>query len=109
MNQEIKANWVAALRSGDYKQGAGKLRAVSNNFCCLGVLCDLAVKEGVGEWELYMLDGSVYKFGRYTGSPSDKLHEWANLPMSSVGILTKMNDQQGKSFNEIADYIEENL
>lgn len=50
MNPEIKARWVAALRSGDYKQGEGTLRRVDGTVthCCLGVLCELAVQDGVG-------------------------------------------------------------
>jgi hypothetical protein len=44
MNQEIKAAWVSALRSGEYEQGEAALQ-VGNKFCCLGVLCDIAVKQ----------------------------------------------------------------
>lgn len=43
MNPEIKAKWVAALRSGDYEQGRGYLHR--GGFCCLGVACDLFIKE----------------------------------------------------------------
>ena len=32
--------WVAALRSGNYKQGRGQLR-VNDEYCCLGVLCTI--------------------------------------------------------------------
>lgn len=32
---------ATALRSGKYEQGQGKLRSNHNEFCCLGVLCDL--------------------------------------------------------------------
>lgn len=46
MNAEIKAQWTAALRSGEYEQGCGLLRRGSE-YCCLGVLCDLAVKAGI--------------------------------------------------------------
>ena len=49
MNPEVKAKWLDALRSGRYRQGVGGL-LTEGKFCCLGVLCDLAVKEGVGEW-----------------------------------------------------------
>lgn len=49
MNPEIKTEWLAALRSGEYKQETGILRA-RGGFCCLGVLCDLYVKKGIGEW-----------------------------------------------------------
>ena len=50
MDAEIKAQWVAALRSGDYRQAKGNLRVDTSTgvgYCCLGVLCDLAEKAGV--------------------------------------------------------------
>lgn len=50
MDQIIKEQWVAALRSGDYTQGQNRLTIFDpkgNRFdCCLGVLCDLAVQAG---------------------------------------------------------------
>lgn len=37
------AEWVAALRSGKYKQAKKKLHnSRTGGFCCLGVACDLA-------------------------------------------------------------------
>src|ERR1044071_1366611 len=52
MNDDIKAEWVAALRSGDYVQGNGRLRFYDGrkdqeSYCCLGVLCVLAQAAGV--------------------------------------------------------------
>ena len=47
MKAEIKKLWTDALRSGEYKQGYGMLRSKEDEFCCLGVLCELAVKAGV--------------------------------------------------------------
>ena len=48
MNQDVKDQWLTALRSGDYEQGTRSgLHSRDNKFCCLGVLCDLAVKAGV--------------------------------------------------------------
>ncbi len=45
MKPEIKAKWVAALRSGEYEQTQGQLREETiggkTSFCCLGVLCNL--------------------------------------------------------------------
>src|SRR5262249_36155352 len=41
MNPAVKKLWVAALRSGDYVQGRGRLRNADYSFCCLGVLCNL--------------------------------------------------------------------
>jgi hypothetical protein len=60
MNQDVKKMWLEALRSGEYEQTKGKLHrtevddvdeeeGITVGYCCLGVLCDLAVKEGVAE------------------------------------------------------------
>lgn len=38
----IKEKWIAALKSGEYKQGTGCLRDADDNYCCLGVLGDIA-------------------------------------------------------------------
>jgi hypothetical protein len=47
MNQEIKARWVAALRDPSKKQGKNYLRNGWGNQCCLDVLCELAVADGI--------------------------------------------------------------
>lgn len=47
---EARAAWSAALRSGEYAQGQLQLRR-GDEFCCLGVACDLYQRlEGVGQW-----------------------------------------------------------
>ena len=38
MRADVKAKWVAALRSGDYKQGKGTLLDKDNEYCCLDAL-----------------------------------------------------------------------
>lgn len=51
MNDEVKKMWLDALRSGKYKQGSEVLHrndpTGEERFCCLGVLCDIAVKHNV--------------------------------------------------------------
>lgn len=50
MKPEIKKLWIDALLSGEYQQGTGFLCQMTENgpeFCCLGVLTDLAIKSGV--------------------------------------------------------------
>lgn len=42
--------WIAALRSGEYRQVSGMLHGFGG-YCCLGVASDLAIKDGVGSWE----------------------------------------------------------
>lgn len=50
LDTTFKEEWLAALESGDYVQGIGQLRDDTDQFCCLGVACDLAVKKGLGQW-----------------------------------------------------------
>jgi hypothetical protein len=95
MDQNLKEDWVKALRSGEYKQGEDLLyRSETDSYCCLGVLCKVAGKDLYAE----NIPPQGYGYG------------WLDtiLP-TGVGIFTEMNDIQGKSFNEIADYIEANL
>lgn len=132
MNPDIKAEWVAALRSGDYLQGRGQLHSFILNddgskesrFCCLGVLSDLAVKAGACD----TVDlGNQIGFGRSrgTGTLPHEVREWAGLdedmgnPHVQGHALTEWNDGVGcncascneakrnsRSFSEIADAIE---
>lgn len=108
MNPEIKAQWIAALRSGTYLQGVGALH-VNGDYCCLGVLCDLHAKAGLGTWN-----------GHYYGNRVDLLPEfvaeWADLSISpeiNDVQLVDLNDGVGgyeqRTFDEIADLIEEFL
>jgi len=66
MNKNISRQWTAALRSGEYKQGQGMLRNDGGDYCCLGVLCDLARKAGVlGEWQSLEGGGPPWGAGMY--------------------------------------------
>ena len=110
MNQEIKTKWVAALRSGEYKQTKSVLTN-GKGFCCLGVLCKVSQQEGGIGIEQNLLDtGGDENIGLI-------IRAWAELPGDfgdSVTIngvtdpLTCHNDG-GRTFLEIADAIEEQL
>jgi hypothetical protein len=114
MNPEIRARWTAALRSGDYQQGRSALRK-GDELCCLGVLCDLAVKAGV----LTAAPGEDGHCWRYDGVPDylpESVQEWAGLPQGNPLVtapgraeaepLAILNDQYFLSFAEIADAID---
>src|SRR5689334_12189419 len=49
MTAELRDAWCAALRSGKYEQGTGRL-CKDGKFCCLGVLGDLLVQRGLAKW-----------------------------------------------------------
>lgn len=115
MNQEIKKEWVAALRSGEYKQAKGQLKKDSG-FCCLGVLCDIASKHGVGKWgkEAYESDDDGYWWG--ASVLPEEVAKFAGLDNRDPGvtihgkkdILSNHNDE-GRRFKTIAKAIEEQL
>jgi len=128
MNLEIKQMWVDALRFGNYEHGRGAL-CVDGQYCCLGVLCDLAEKAGIvkvhnlsiEQVEHLSLDSdSSNVLEYYEGTSFSALDlpsvvtGWAGLLKNdphifSQGVsLSRLNDQ-GKSFAEIADFIEREL
>lgn len=120
MNPEVKAKWVAALRSNKYKQGTGNLcetkqiRCVANDpeegyshiyeedvdptrggttFCCLGVLGHvMGVLGGYMDGEEYLNVQDAGEFGI----------------VEVQGDLADMNDN-GMTFEQIASYIEREL
>lgn len=117
LKPEAKEAWIKALRSGNYKQGRAILRTLDNEFCCLGVFCDInnvPAKEA---------DVFVYNFGDY-----DEPNECATEPdgvwfrdffegddvslkdiHETIAYLIKMNDDFDYDFNQIADVIEQDL
>ena len=116
MNPEVKALWLTALRSGKYRQTNGVLNDGVGGFCCLGVLCSIAVESGV-EIEVDEDDkvGNVQydHCGEYLPR---SVQQWAGLvdrdnPQygdSEDQNLAYQNDE-GASFASIASLIEEFL
>ena len=107
-----RAKWLEALRSGRYRQADGALRSDSGDlYCCIGVLCDIYDPEKWLEGLASGLPSKSKELWAWDGSLGD-MPEWLNL---AIGLssheeahLIAMNDD-GKSFTEIADWIEANL
>ncbi len=128
MRPEIKAKWIARLRSPDAKQTNGRLRRLTigeegkpftyEGDCCLGVLCQLHSEEKGIEW----------KCGNYMGQAAilpDEVVQWAGLDSNNPalgfddklvdqlagGLVTAIaaNDTFKESFAQIADRIEKAL
>lgn len=138
MKPEVKAAWVAALRSGEYQQTTGSLHRFKESaserlgFCCLGVLCDVAVKAGVIEpGTVSHVAGTVrygaqqagaalpdevvrwagFKYEDHDSDPADPYVEWAP-PESREPTrqrLSYVNDVGGGTFETIANLIESSL
>lgn len=130
MNPEIKAKWVAALRSGEYKQGTCFLKQESDHphaFCCLGVLCDIAAKEGIIDWEFQTWQGRSTWYASSTKTAQDKdserlpfcVMEWAGLDRLDPDLMlsdwrrsvrvSELNDRERLGFERIAELIEGQL
>lgn len=124
MNPDVKTRWVAALRSDRYAQGRGKLARLDPDggppsYCCLGVLCEVAVQAGV---VVRVLDtGDVRSFDGAVNYLPEAVRAWAQLPAVNpvvrdvagdgndvVTALSAFNDR-GVSFARIAQLIEEEL
>lgn len=124
LKPEFKKSWLEALRSGNFNQGNGFLHS-KDDFCCLGVLCE------VNRVPSKIKDDSEYFFPEYSRiytyafpysemehSPDfywlrelfENSEEITYLDLGRItDKLIDMNDGGGKNFNEIADWIEENL
>jgi hypothetical protein len=106
MNAEIKEKWVAALRGGYYKQTTGMLRSLGDEFCCLGVLCDITHPEC---WQPQdAVRPFKYKNIKRFGTVPPALMNEVGINGDQMFDLAGMNDR-GSNFNQIADYIEQNL
>lgn len=105
--EEFKQNWVAALRSGKYKQGKQRLyNQQTDTYCCLGVAAHMC--ESLP---------SIFYNNAIIPSTSNQnsTGEILKIPVELSDdeflqrCLWTMNDEQEKSFEEIADYIEKEL
>lgn len=113
MKKTIKQKLCKALRSGDYKQGKHELRSADNEYCCLGVLCDLYRKETNKRWVKNEFDDNYKMHGDAAFLPEEVM-EWAgveddNLYLQRGGeqIAASYLNDRGVPFTEIADLIEE--
>lgn len=122
MKPEIKEKWVAALRSGKYEKGRGRLNYGNKQFCCLGVLCEVALAEGLELKKEMLPDASdpVFYDGGSTFLP-ENVRAWAGLSamdptINNMGAaLSSLNDEftyknhvreMTYTFNDIANFIE---
>lgn len=133
MTPELKAKWVSALRGGKYKQGRDRLIVSSvesgDSYCCLGVLCavmglqhqtgtsDEPQRGSGGGWLDTSDDkqhfvgadgGSMYLWlDHNTANQAGLAYSFRGDPDHSQDTLMKLNNRL--SFEQIADWIEENI
>ena len=114
MHEGIAEEWVAALRSGEYKQGKDVLADTHRTkHCCLGVLCEVAIEKGL-EVEVETRVGHAVMFDNSKAFLPHTVADWAGMKTrmgeveegsTTVLSLMAMNDS-GHTFGGIADVIE---
>ena len=117
MDKRIAEEWCSRLESGKYRQGSGKLRQRSerkDKFCCLGVLCEIAVEKGIVQ--LYKRATNVFSYGSDTIHLPRKVAKWAGMSEGAKVTYNKqktdlmtLNDYEGLTFKEIAQVIRETV
>lgn len=100
--------WIAALRSGKYKQGRAALRNADDTYCCMGVLCDLYNADA---WSMTSPMRPFYwRSGSLAYAPNEIVRETLGVRDFATadrvqGQLAQMNDNV-TSFLVIAEYLE---
>lgn len=114
-----KRKWVKALRSGEYKQGAGRLYQNDydgvDKYCCLGVAFN-ALDAWIEKVERSYLSLDVFNdLPQIGGMEAPSV---LNLRREMRGALANANDNtipgdhiriRAATFKELADWIEKNL
>lgn len=92
----VRDLWTLALRGGAYRQGKYRLRE-GDEYCCLGVLCDLVDPHG---WS-----ANFHEHRERVSHPNADVCKAAGLTERMMVYLAGLNDVVGCSFQEIADVI----
>lgn len=78
INKERVRLLVDALRSGEYAQCTGALRRGNDTYCCLGVGCEVAIKNGL-DLRVEFIQGALGGHYEYDHSMSQwplKVADW---------------------------------
>lgn len=101
--------WIAALRSGEYKQGKDVLYNQSTDcYCCLGVLAkinNLSTKIALLTFDTHHTINLCLNPGRFT-MVGDLAEMGIEIPNDSYMSLSTLNDKGGYSFSDIANLLE---
>ena len=112
MNKRVRNRWVKALRSKKYNQGTGWL-CEGSNYCCLGVLADIELDGWWQRDDTYHSEKPVWRLvgegGKKTGNLPGPFLLRVGLTHEAQARLISLNDEEHRSFDEIAKWIKDNL
>lgn len=94
-------DWITALRSPDYRQTDGYLRA-GDAFCCLGVMCDRYAKtHPTCRWD--DVERFLFADADFDRMPPPFILTEFGLPSNADTELSEVNDSGEYLFSHIAD------
>lgn len=94
--RENRDKWLEALKSGDYAKGTKDLRNSDDEYCCLGVACELFTPE-----KAFFLRDGVYS---YEGCPSGASKDVIN----ALGLYHGLGQKEGGNFLGSLAHINDN-
>lgn len=120
VNKERIQLVVDALRSREFRQGKGQLRTVDGTdvrHCCLGVATVVALRHGLDPGEIQReVEGTGFPTWGHFGSLPESVAAWYGLKEQNPILIdpvdsrlhnaAALNDQWGRSFDEIATAFE---
>ena len=106
MRPSVKTRWLRALRSDKYEQATNALQDGEGGYCCLGVLCDIVDPKGWND-DLVWTHKPKQESGEVQLPGSFRKH--LEISEREQSTLMTMNDEDEYTFEEIADWIEDNL
>jgi len=105
MKRQLRDKWAEKLRDPRTQQSRGALET-NFGYCCLGVLANICeVPKQLRNTGIWM----DFKFGNGFESASVVPTGFHGLTLRHINTLTVMNDTDGVSFPQIADWIEANI
>ena len=121
--EEMREMWLKALESGKYDQGYNVLHDTGDNFCCLGVACDLFAEDFGLELRKFGGD-NYYSYGGRSHFLPDKILNAMGFKTDvgtfdkefqyehngeTIDSLAKMNDEGDMNFVDIAKFVRKNM
>ena len=115
--REFTKEWLTALRSGKYEQTSGSLYNIQDQgYCCIGVAARI-------KYPLHYLKNKNNKYAGVLQGNNKCIHPNTRYKLSKIpqelkgGVeesqlvqqLVDLNDDEGYSFKEIAEWIENNV
>lgn len=107
LNREFMLELIEALESGQYKKGKRCLRTKNDEYCCLGVACDLFSKKGKGSWGAILEDIANDEMIEMYEYRSGELYESHN-GYPPLSLRREMGFQDGDFMHRLANINDEN-